>query len=280
MSAASPKGKGLTHEEVSLTVAKFLMKRKYTESETSSPPKDINAEEIEDMALSTSISNESGMSNVFSFAVNNSNPSIFDEQYSNLKSFITGANQVYRLELSNLLFPMFANIYLELVAKSNSAAAITFFTKHSSEFAADHKEEIQHLQIITDNERSKSSDMASTFRRSKFVVKMSSKVFAYFMQYLRSGNHFILLHLLNKNFCMEISHAKPGQRQHSEDQDGDGTSVTSAAHRGSGSKHSTAGSERESESLVCLKESIGQIRNGPACLPSVAFYTFMNAYQG
>ena len=35
------------------------------------------------------------------------------------------------------------------------------------------------------------------------------KVFTYFLQNLKSGNHVLLLHLLNKHFSIEISHNRP-----------------------------------------------------------------------
>ena len=281
MSVTSPREKNSTKEDVSTTVTNFLMKRKYAESETS--VQSINTERLEEMALSTSISNETGITNVFSFAANNnSNPSLFDEQYSNLKSFITGANQVYRTELSTLLFPMFANIYLELVVKCYSSAASGFFSKHSGDFMSEHKEEVQHLQGITCVERVGTSDVANAFRRRKYAVKLSKKVFSYFIQYLRSGQHTLLLQILNKSLHIEVTHSKPGRRISVEDEpDLEVSSTAPALNRvGGTAKHSSTDPVKDCEGLAALNASIEQIRNGPACIPSVSFYTFRNAYKG
>lgn len=268
------------HEQVSNVITSFLKQRKYTESESSL--KDFPVEQkMEDMVFKTTVCNESGIPDVFSFAINSSDPAMLDEQFSNLKSFITGTNQAYRLELSKFLFPMFANIYLDLVVKGQAIAAQSLFTKHSGDFLIEHKEEIQHLQAITELERLKSSDTASNFRRSKFVVKLSNKVFTYFLQYLRSGDHVLLLHLLNKHFSIEISHSKPGQRQNSDEVETDETEASTVSYRATrGAKQAKSSTEKENENLVALRESIGHIRNGPACLPSVCFYSFLNAYQG
>lgn len=272
--------KNQMHGQVSNVITSFLKQRKYTESESSL--KDFPVEQkMEDMAFKTTVNNESGIPDVFSFAINNSDPVVLDEQFSNLKSFITGTNQAYRQELSKFLFPMFANIYLDLVVKGQMIAAQTLFTKHSGDFPIEHKEEIQHLQAITDLERLKSSDTASNFRRSKFVVKLSNKVFTYFLQYLRSGDHVLLLHLLNKHFSIEISHSKPGQKQNGDDADTDDIEAPTLSYRATrGGKQAKSGTEKENGNLVALKESIGHIRNGPACLPSVCFYSFVNAHQG
>lgn len=272
--------KNQMHGQVSSVITSFLKQRKYTESESSL--KDFPVEQkMEDMAFKTTVNNESGIPDVFSYAINNSDPAVLDEQFSNLKSFITGTNQAYRQELSKLLFPMFANIYLDLVVKGQTIAAQTLFTKHSGDFPIEHKEEIQHLQAITDLERLKSSDTASNFRRSKFVVKLSNKVFTYFLQYLRSGDHVLLLHLLNKHFSIEISHSKPGQKQNGDDVETEDIEAPTLSYRARrGGKQAKSGTEKENGNLVALKESIGHIRNGPACLPSVCFYSFVNAHQG
>lgn len=268
------------HEQVSDVITSFLKQRKYTDSESS--VKDFPVEQkMEDMVFKNTVSNESGVPDVFSFAINNSDPAMLDEQFSNLKSFITGTNQAYRLELSKFLFPLFANIYLDLVVKGQGIAAQSLFVKHSGDFSIEHKEEIQHLQAITEVERLKSSDTASNFRRSKFVVKLSNKVFTYFLQYLRSGDHVLLLHLLNKHFSIEISHSKPGQKQNSDEVETDETEASTVSYRATrGAKQAKSSTEKENENLVALRESIGHIRNGPACLPSVCFYSFLNAYQG
>ena len=272
--------KSQMHEQVSSVITSFLKKRKYTES--ASTLKDFTAEQkMEDMAFKTTVCNESGILDVFSFATNSSDPAILDEQYTSLKSFITGTNQAYRQELSKILFPMFANIYLDLVAKGQTIPAQTLFTKHSGDFSIEYKEEIQHLQVITDLERLKSSDTACNYRRSKFVVKLSNKVFTYFLQYLRSGDHVLLLHLLNKHFSIEISHSKPGQKQNGNEAETEETELSSSTYRATrGAKQAKSITEKDNENLVTLRESIGHIRNGPACLPSVCFYSFLNSYQG
>lgn len=272
--------KNQMNEQVSNVITSFLKQRKYTESESSM--KDFSVEhKMEDLACKKTVCNESGIPNVFSFAINSSDPVMVNEQFSSLKSFITGTNPAYRVELSKFLFPMFANIYLDLVAKGQSIPAQELFTKHSGDFPIEHKEEIQHLQAITDLERLKSSDTASNFRRSKYVVKLSNKVFTYFVQFLRSGDHVLLLHLLNKHFSIEISHSKPGQKQTSDEMETDETEAPVSSYRATrGGKQAKSSSEKENESLVALKESIGHIRNGPACLPPVCFHSFVNAYQG
>jgi len=275
----NPHGKQLKNDTVSSMAMSFLKKRKFTDGENlGGKLKEQHALKVEDVALKNSVSIESGVSNVLSFSVNHLDPNTYDEQYGSLKSFITGANSAYRQELVKILFPVFANSYLDLVAKGYLSLAQNLMTKYSGDLAADFKDDIQNLQAITDSERLKSSDTAANFRRSKFSLSLSHKVFTYFMQYLRSNDNMLLLQLMNRNFAIEITSTKPGQklRVNGVEEESDEVKAKTAKE----SKHHKPVVEKEDASLKALKESIESVRNGPACLPSVCFYTFQNAYQG
>lgn len=259
----------------------FLKKRKFRDGEDSSGKFQAHGtkHKVEDAALKTSVKSECGIPNVLSFSVNHLDANSYDEQYGSLKSFITGANPAYRQELVKLLFPVFANSYLDLIAKGFLNNAQNFFSKYSSDLMADFKDDIQNLQSITDSERLKSSDTAANFRRSKYLIKLSHKVFTYLMQYLRSSEHLLLLQLINRNFAIEISQSKPGQKIGCNgDEEEKDTGINQKVHKDN--KHSKTVVEKDDASLKSLKESIDKIRNGPACLPSICFYTFQNTYQG
>lgn len=277
----STNAKKLKNELITTTVSSFLKKRKYTETE--GLKEIVTEQKLEDMAFKNSVANESSLQNVLSFGINTTDPSVYEEQYAKLKSFVTGSNQAYRIELSKLLFPLFVNIYLELISKNHLLLAQAYFTKYSTDFVTEHKEEIQHLQAITDSERLKSSDIASNFRRSKYMLKVSNKMFTYLLQFLKSGDHLLLLHLLNKCLNIDIAHTKPGLRQGNGELDMeelDSAAAPAYSHRVKEGRQSKSTNEKESESLVALKENIRKVRNGPACMPSICFYSFLNSYQG
>lgn len=277
----NPHGKNLKPDQLSSIVMSFLKKRKFRDGEDSSGKFQAHGtkHKVEDAALKTSVKSECGIPNVLSFSVNHLDANSYDEQYGSLKSFITGANPAYRQELVKLLFPVFANSYLDLIAKGFLNNAQNFFSKYSSDLMADFKDDIQNLQSITDSERLKSSDTAANFRRSKYLIKLSHKVFTYLMQYLRSSEHLLLLQLINRNFAIEISQSKPGQKIGCNgDEEEKDTGINQKVHKDN--KHSKTVVEKDDASLKSLKESIDKIRNGPACLPSICFYTFQNTYQG
>lgn len=104
------------YEQVFDVIISFLKQRKYIDSE--SFVKDFLVEQkMEDMVFKNIVFNESGVLDVFLFVINNLDLVMFDEQFLNLKFFIIGMNQVYRLEFLKFLFLLFVNIYLDLVVK-------------------------------------------------------------------------------------------------------------------------------------------------------------------
>ncbi|EDO43158.1 predicted protein, partial [Nematostella vectensis] len=274
-------GKHLKSDTVPALLMNFLKKRKYADSEIAQTKEHASTQQkLEDVALRTAVNNECGIPNILSLSVNHLDSSTFDEQFGNLKSFILDVNPAYRSELAKLLFPMFAVCYLELIAKGHLISAQNFFSKYSGDLALEHKEDIQHLQAITDSERLKSSDIAANFRRSKYVLRLSSKVFTYFMQYLRSSDRVLLLQLLSRNFSIEISNRKPGQSTNGDIGEEEVDDNTSHVKSAKDVKQTKISAQKEDASLLALKNSIARIRGGPACLPSVCLYTFNNAYQG
>ena len=82
-----------------------------------------------------------------------------------------------------------------------------------------------------------------------------------------------------RNFSIEITQTKPGQRPGYNVAKEENDDVPNAKTN-KDSKHHKSVVEKDAASLTTLKESIDKVRNGPACLPSVCFYTFQNAYQG
>lgn len=56
-------------------------------------------------------------------------PSLYQVYYSDLKNFIESVLDCHRAELSQLFYPLFVHMYLELVYNNNEAKAKAFFEK-------------------------------------------------------------------------------------------------------------------------------------------------------
>lgn len=56
-------------------------------------------------------------------------PALYEEYYSGLKHFIERALDCHRAELSQLFYPLFVHMYLELVYNGHENEAKSFFEK-------------------------------------------------------------------------------------------------------------------------------------------------------
>lgn len=56
-------------------------------------------------------------------------PSLYKVYYSDLKKFIESVLDCHRAELSQLFYPLFVHMYLELVYNNNESEAKAFFDK-------------------------------------------------------------------------------------------------------------------------------------------------------
>ncbi|XP_064652586.1 TAF5-like RNA polymerase II p300/CBP-associated factor-associated factor 65 kDa subunit 5L isoform X2 [Lineus longissimus] len=118
------------------------------------------------------------------------------------------------------------------------------------------KEDVMNNQIIT------------AFREHRFSLPLSPEATQYLFRYLKGEDNMVLLQIFNQHIQV-----KDNNNCHVEFQDGgyklDASQLTSSST-----------TENKVSSLTSLKKSIHRVQNGPPCLSSISFYTFINTYQG
>lgn len=263
---------------ISTTVSNFLKTRKYSAS------KDLKMDvepvcSVMEMVVEKAIESESGHDNILSFSSTSKDAMAYfqqlDEQFLALKTFIAGTNQAYKQELIGLKYPIFVNIYLELIEKGQEMKALLFYNQHLADFVAEHKEELQHLRGITGPEKLSTSDTAAHFRKSKFVYKLSHKVFTYLLQFLSGGNRSLLLHYIDKNIHLDVNNAKLSLAQ----MDFDGNCEVKEGKE-LPSKQKSVDHGKSTSILAELHESIKAVKDEPPDLPSIIFHKVSNCDQG
>lgn len=189
------------------SLANFLKARKYGGIVT-----DLVDCSVMDILVKQAIESESGQNNVLTFSAATKEISgyfkLLEEQFVALKTYIAGTSPAYKQELVGLKFPLFVNIYLELVQKTRDKRSMLFYNQHVGDFLTEHKEELQHLRGITGPEKLSTSDVAANFRKSKFVHKLSYKVFMNLLHFLSTQNRSILLHFIDKNIHLDINNVR------------------------------------------------------------------------
>ncbi|CEH13915.1 Transcription initiation factor TFIID, subunit TAF5 (also component of histone acetyltransferase SAGA) [Ceraceosorus bombacis] len=108
--------------------------------------------------------------------------------FQNLRWWCEGSLDVYRPELLPLLLPIFVHSYLDLVHSGNGNAAASLY-KHSSDlFQPSQASLLSRLRAISLPSHVLSDGLAQRFRSERYVLKMSSTVFALLLGWLTDGS--------------------------------------------------------------------------------------------
>jgi septum formation inhibitor MinC len=256
----------------STALSNFLKARKY--SGVIPDRVDVRPEcSVMDALVKQAIESESGQNNVLAFSATTKDALAYfqqlEEQFNALKTFIAGTNQAYKQELIGLKYPLFVNIYLEFVEKSQDKKSMLFYNQHFGDFVTEHKEELQHLRGITGPEKLSTSDIAANFRKSKFVHKLSHKVFINLLQFLSSQNRSILLHFIDKNIHLDVNNVR--------------TSLLETYTKKMDAEKDKASAKKEldhSNLPTELMDAIKAMENEPPNVPTVILHSVTNCRQG
>ena len=256
----------------STVLSNFLKARKYSGiiSDLVSPMPEYS---VMDVLVKQAIESESGQNNVLAFSATTKDATAYfqqlEEQFIALKTFIAGTNPSYKQELIGLKYPIFVNIYLELVEKSLDKKSLLFYNQHVGDFLSEHKDELQHLRGITGPEKLSTSDIAANFRKSKFVYKLSHKVFMHLVQFLSCQNGSILLHFIDNNIHLDVNNMQASLSKTYSERIKQETDKT----------RSNKGTD-ESSIPVELMDAIKAMKNEPPNLPTVILQSVTNCQQG
>jgi len=261
-------------------------------------------------------------------------PSLYDDHYISLKSFVESSLDVHKCELSMVLYPVFVQMYLELVYNGHEAAAKGFFGKFENDQEDYYKEDMKQLSTVSKQEHMKGNQLLDNFKSSKFVIKMSRDSYNHLKRHLQEKKHNVLLNIVQEHLFIDVFDGIPRNKQQID--------ATAGGMSGEARKEANktkvlfgllkepdiniplddSDEEKEGEDKPkkkkpkkdpalmkkskndpnapqltriplpeirdvdklekarAMKEATKRVQLSPEQLPSICFYTFMNAFQG
>lgn len=121
--------------------------------------------------------------------------------YANLKAWIEDSLDIFRAELTQLLYPLFLHIYFELIAQQRNAKE--FFELFKDEFPQ-YKIELMQISSITDNLHLSENAIASRYRKNKYHIRIGKYAFDLFKSYLEENNLTQILKIVSHYFTIKI----------------------------------------------------------------------------
>ncbi|XP_033751341.1 TAF5-like RNA polymerase II p300/CBP-associated factor-associated factor 65 kDa subunit 5L [Pecten maximus] len=260
--------KRIRYEQIHSSVHQYLKRRQYSDHEVIEKKEHRWVHDVKDMALKSSASGETTTENILLYSSISGDTTVCEQQFSRLKTYLGEAIEPYKDELAYILYPLFVHIYLHLIYNGHKAPAHKFYSRHVKLFeSAEELVVMEALHKLYTRTEVISCKEAMEFREHKFKVRLSQEALDYLMKYLKVDDNMMLLQIFNQHLKVEV--LKEDKR-------------TLDLKGSSNDKHESVGNERKrpTDIVRLLQQCIKQVREGPPCMSSICFYTFLNAYQG
>ncbi|TFK07004.1 ankyrin repeat domain-containing protein 1 [Platysternon megacephalum] len=262
-------------------------------------------------------------------------PALYEEYYSGLKHFIECALDCHRAELSQLFYPLFVHMYLELVYNQHENEAKSFFEKFHGDQECYYQDDLRVLSSLTKKEHMKGNETMLDFRTSKFVLRISRDSYQLLKRHLQEKQNNQIWNIVQEHLYIDIFDGMPRSKQQIDamvgslageakreankakvffgllkepeievpldDEDEEGENEEGKPKKKKPKRESMGSKSKKQDpnappqtriplpelkdsdkldKIMNMKEATKRVRVGPECLPSICFYTFLNAYQG
>lgn len=140
-------------------------------------------------------------------------PNVYIAAYAMLRNWVDTSLELYRPELSRLLYPIFVHCFLELVAKLFTTHAKDFFNRFHHDHLTLHALEISKLQAVSLPLHLQENAIASAYRAHRYKISVSKTtifLLLYFLQEHEAVGGSIFILIINQYLAPVISSAKPG----------------------------------------------------------------------
>lgn len=104
-----------------------------------------------------------------------------------LQKWIENSLDIYRPELTRILWPVFVHSYLNLIADFYPRDAKDFFDEFRHLFQAEHENDLRSLAPINEPEHLQDNDIAQLYRNQKYRLTMSNMAHAALMFWLEQN---------------------------------------------------------------------------------------------
>ncbi|AET40894.1 chromatin modification protein Ecym_7038 [Eremothecium cymbalariae DBVPG len=128
-------------------------------------------------------------------------PQHYFRAYAMLKNWVDSSLEMYKPELSRILYPIFTYVFLTLVSK-DPVQARRFFDKYSHDYKAVHGTEINKLFSVNSVDHIKENELAQGFQSNKYRVSISRttlNLLLYFLNENESVGGSLLISIINQN---------------------------------------------------------------------------------
>ncbi|KAG7174515.1 Transcription initiation factor TFIID subunit 5-like 1 [Homarus americanus] len=165
-----------------MAVLQFLKKNNMKRSEDLLRQEANFYESVEDSKQG--IGGDAEVSSVLSAYKSEGDPAEYEDAYKGLQAFIEKSLDAYKHEVSQVLYPVFVHMYLELVFNGHEEVAKSFLQKMGNVQEHCYREDIHKLSLVTTRDHMTGYQIMDNFRSNQFTVRMSRDTYSHLKRYL------------------------------------------------------------------------------------------------
>lgn len=192
-----------------LAVLQFLKKNNLTSTASTLEKEALNVSGLEPFASDQKRFSTSDVSSLLSSYSNQADPSSYQDNYRVLRQYIDSNLDSHKWEVSQILYPVFVHMYLELLYNNHEEDAKRFFLKYSGELEDFHEDDLIKLSTMTKKEHMEGNELMMVFHRSEFVVKMSRDSFQMLKRYVTDKNLQLVLTIIQEHIFVDVFDGLP-----------------------------------------------------------------------
>ncbi|XP_077300111.1 TATA-box binding protein associated factor 5 [Arctopsyche grandis] len=130
---------------------------------------------------------------------------VYTNAYENLKKFVEVSLDMYKHELSSLLYPVLIYMYIELVCNGNHEHAKTLLDKFGPEQEVFFLEDITKISQVINQMQVAQNELTAAFNSNKYLIQISrdaSILIKRFLNEMKNSN--ILTNIINNKLQLEV----------------------------------------------------------------------------
>ncbi|KAM0674995.1 Transcription initiation factor TFIID subunit 5 [Gurleya vavrai] len=121
--------------------------------------------------------------------------------FGSLKIWIEDSLDLFRKELTQLLYPLYIHTYFDLICTQRNAKI--FFDKFKNDFSHK-KHELSQFESMYDVLHLRENNLANSYRTNKYKIRIGKYAFDLFISYLEENNLTQILKILSQNFDVKV----------------------------------------------------------------------------
>lgn len=131
-------------------------------------------------------------------------PNSYENCYLELRKFVDESLDIYKYELSMILYPVFVHMYIELVYNSHEEQAIDLMNKFGPEQEYYYQDDLKRLSMVTKREQMSGNDLTDTFKSNEFIIRISRDTLSLLKRQLHEKKASIVMNLVNEHLYFDL----------------------------------------------------------------------------